>query len=80
MGKDSLAAKAIFPHQSIVPGQEVKLNKEGEQITCKVTSVCPMEGNKFVVWLLTAAGNIRVFWLQGKFHFNMPDGPEVTIL
>ena len=80
MDKDSLVKKAIFPHQSLVPGKEVELNNEGEVTICYVADIIPMEGNKFIVWLKTASEKIRIYWLLGKFHLNMPDGPEVTII
>jgi len=80
MARDSLAAKAIFPHDRVVPGQEISFCKDGETITCKVSNVCPLEGNKFVVWLQTSAEKVRLFWLMGKFYFNMPDGPEVKLI
>jgi len=80
MDKKILVAKAIFPHAKLSLGSEVKLSKQGEIIICKVADICPLEGNKFIVWLQTSVEKIRLFWLMGTFYFNDPDGPEVSII
>ena len=80
MNQKLLAAKAIFPHDKVEPGKEVKFRQGEKEYNCQVTNVTPMEGNKFIVWLKDSVSKIRLFWFNGAFHLDLPDGPEVIIV
>ena len=74
------AAKAIFPHSQLQSGQEVNLHDQSGCVTCTVKDVTPLEGNKYIVLLFAPArGIIRLYWLQGHFHLDQPDGEKVEI-